>query len=64
MSIKSLIKYLMQLLIGQESKQISEPISFNMREPVKLFTGRVDELRNLHKVLQSERGQVVISQIA
>ncbi len=41
-----------------------EPIKFNVRDPVKSFTGRDDELKDIHNKLQSEKGQVVVSQIA
>ncbi|XP_024879170.1 uncharacterized protein LOC112466062 [Temnothorax curvispinosus] len=38
------------------------PIWFGVKEPVTLFTGRIEKLDELHKALQN-RGEVVISQM-
>ncbi|WP_353273619.1 tetratricopeptide repeat protein [Wolbachia endosymbiont (group A) of Agelastica alni] len=38
-------------------------INFDVKEPVTLFTGRIRELEDLHKILQ-EGGEAVISQMA
>jgi hypothetical protein len=40
-----------------------EPIWFEVRAPVKSFTGRDDELKHLHDALPSKGGQAVVSQI-
>lgn len=60
------IEALPSKIAGVSSQQIKdrEPVRFNMRESVKLFTGRVGELEDLHERLQNEGGQVVISQVA
>ncbi len=49
--------------IGQRAKVKKVPIWFEVRDPVKSFTGRDDELKHLHDALQSKGGQAVVSQI-
>ncbi|CAH2235640.1 MULTISPECIES: ankyrin repeat domain-containing protein [unclassified Wolbachia] len=52
-----------EVLNNQQARK--EPIWFNMRYPVKTFTGRSSELKALHNALQRSTGrQAVISQVA
>ncbi len=39
------------------------PIWFEARDPLKSFTGRDVELKDLHDALQSKGGQAVVSQM-
>jgi ankyrin repeat protein len=48
---------------GEQEPVKKVPIWFEVRDPVKSFTGRDDELKHLHDVLQSKGGQAVVSQI-
>src|ERR1700733_13479158 len=58
------IKYIYQNHYnGQQETSEKKSICFDVSKPVKSFTGRNDELEALHSALQSESGQVVISQI-
>jgi ankyrin repeat protein len=48
---------------GQQVPVKKVPIWFEVRDLVKSFTGRDDELKHLHDALQSKGGQAVVSQI-
>jgi ankyrin repeat protein len=47
----------------QQATFPKEPIWFDVRDSVKSFTGRNDELKHLHDALQSKGGQAVDKQI-
>ncbi|MDN5247842.1 MAG: hypothetical protein QWI36_01755, partial [Wolbachia endosymbiont of Tyrophagus putrescentiae] len=49
--------------IGKNNGQAEEPIFFNVKGPIKSFTGRKQDLRNLHSKIQSGKC-TVISQMA
>ncbi|MCA7010368.1 tetratricopeptide repeat protein [Wolbachia endosymbiont of Tribolium confusum] len=52
------------IVAGQENRQVKEPIWFDVKRPVSLFTGRKEELIDLHNKIQRNSGKVtVISQI-
>ncbi|MCL2322973.1 MAG: tetratricopeptide repeat protein, partial [Oscillospiraceae bacterium] len=57
-----------RFLSYEEGKEFFEearrgiPIWFDIREPVESFTGRVEQLDNLHRILQGE-GKTLISQV-
>lgn len=62
--IKNINKKIDKMHGRLESIQVRKPIYYNMRYPVKAFTGRSNELKCLHKKLQNENRRVLISQVA
>lgn len=55
-----------EVVVTQKSKQTKEIIWFDVKDPVELFTGREEELDNLHIVLGRSQGRnnpTVISQM-
>lgn len=61
--IKTINKKIDKMNSRPESIQERKPIYYNMKCPVKSFTGRGNELKCLHETLQNENGRVVISQV-
>ncbi|MFT4314720.1 MAG: FxSxx-COOH system tetratricopeptide repeat protein [Wolbachia pipientis] len=61
---KKLDKIYDAVVAGQENKEIREPVWFNVKKPVSLFTGRKEELTDLHNKIQRSREKItIISQI-
>lgn len=61
---KKLDKIHSVVVAREANKQIREPVWFNVRKPVSLFTGRKEELIDLHNKIQRSREKItVISQI-
>jgi transcriptional regulator len=57
-------KKLTKIFKGQQTTVEKMPIWFEVGDPVKLFTGRGDELRHLHDALQSKGEHTFVSQMA
>ena len=51
-----------EIAVNKKNECLKSPLSFSVKEPIKLFTGREQELCNLHKKMQESK-QIVISQI-
>ncbi|MBV0899305.1 MAG: hypothetical protein KTV77_00785 [Wolbachia endosymbiont of Fragariocoptes setiger] len=51
-----------EIAVNKKNECLKGPISFSVKDPIKLFTGREQELCDLHKKMQESK-QTVISQI-